>query len=200
MQDTHLVLHGLAIKKHANAEAVSSVIDVPLERVQTLLDDAVARGRAVHAKGGYMLSPTARMALDGEYSRYYDALRNNDAFSAAYEAFEKINVELKTLITDWQTMSIGGQRVPNDHSDKAYDASVVDRLGELHERADSILSRLCKGLPRLHTYQDKLLAALEKAEAGETQWVSDARSESYHTVWFELHEELLRLMGRERSE
>lgn len=200
MQDTHLVLHGLAIKKHANAEAVSSVIDVPLERVQTLLDDAVARGRAVYAKGGYMLSPTARMALDGEYSRYYDALRNNDAFSAAYEAFEKINVELKTLITDWQTMSIGGQRVPNDHSDKAYDASVVDRLGELHERADSILSRLCKGLPRLHTYQDKLLAALEKAEAGETQWVSDARSESYHTVWFELHEELLRLMGRERSE
>ena len=70
----------------------------------------------------------------------------------------------------------------------------------MHERADSILSRLCKGLPRLHTYQDKLLAALEKAEAGETQWVSDARSESYHTVWFELHEELLRLMGRERSE
>ena len=31
-------------------------------------------------------------------------------------------------------------------------------------------------------------------------WVSDARIESYHTVWYELHEDLLRLMQRERSE
>ena len=47
---------------------------------------------------------------------------------------------------------------------------------------------------------DKLLAALEKAEDGAIEWVSDAKIESYHTLWFELHEDLLRLMGREREE
>jgi hypothetical protein len=42
--------------------------------------------------------------------------------------------------------------------------------------------------------------ALEKAEDGATEWVSDAKIESYHTLWFELHEDLLRLMRREREE
>ena len=41
---------------------------------------------------------------------------------------------------------------------------------------------------------------LEKAEDGKVEWVSDARIESYHTVWFELHEDLLRLLGRQREE
>ncbi len=49
-------------------------------------------------------------------------------------------------------------------------------------------------------YREKLEAALEKAEKGAIAWVSDAKIESYHTVWFELHEDLLRLMRRERSE
>jgi hypothetical protein len=30
--------------------------------------------------------------------------------------------------------------------------------------------------------------------------VSDARTPSYHTVWFELHEDLLRVLDRERDE
>ena len=38
------------------------------------------------------------------------------------------------------------------------------------------------------------LNAGEKAEKGAVAWVSDAKIESYHTVWFELHEDLLRLM------
>jgi hypothetical protein len=55
-------------------------------------------------------------------------------------------------------------------------------------------------LPRLSFYQDKLMEALEKAEDGEIQWVSDARLESYHTIWFEMHEDLLRVLGRVREE
>ena len=46
----------------------------------------------------------------------------------------------------------------------------------------------------------KLGTALEKAEDGAIEWVSDAKIESYHTLWFELHEDLLRLMRREREE
>lgn len=198
--DLHLVLHGLAIKKHADAQAVSTLLGLPLERVNAALADAVKRGRAAEAQGRYLLTPTARMALDGEYSKYYPDLRGNADFIAAYEAFERINVELKTLITDWQTMDVAGQRVPNDHSNEAHDQRVLDRLGDMHERADKILARLAAGLPRLQIYRDHLLQALEKAEDGAIEWVSDARIDSYHTVWFELHEEVLRLMGRTRSE
>jgi hypothetical protein len=198
--DMHLVLHGLAIKKHAGADAVAKLVGLTTERAQAALADAVKRGRAVEAQGRYVLSPTARMALDGEYSKYYGALRSNADFVEAYEGFEKINVDLKQLITDWQTMEVGGQRVPNDHSNEAHDQRVIDRLGKLHERADTLFARLAAGLPRLQIYRDHLLQALEKSEDGAIEWVSDARIDSYHTVWFELHEELLRLMGRVRVE
>ncbi|MGQ0700726.1 MAG: hypothetical protein ACT4PZ_21100 [Panacagrimonas sp.] len=200
MQEMHLVLHGLAIKKHATAEAVAELVGLPAERVSTLLADAEKRGRVAQAQGRYLLTPMARMALDGDYSRYYDGLRKNADFVAAYEDFERINVELKTLITDWQTLEVAGQRVPNDHSSKEHDRRVIDRLGDLHERGDKIFARLAAGLARLKIYRDKLLAALEKAEDGEIAWVSDVRIDSYHTVWFELHEELLRLVGRSRTE
>lgn len=200
MQDMHLVLHGLAIKKHATAEAVATLIGLPLERVRATLSEAVKRGRAAEAQGRYLLTPTARMSLEGEYSKFYDGLRRDTDFVAAYEGFERINVELKGLITDWQTMEVAGTRVPNDHSNEAHDQRVIDRLGALHERADRLFARLAAGLPRLQIYRGHLLAALEKAEDGDIRWVSDARIDSYHTVWFELHEELLRLMGRTRTE
>lgn len=200
MQDMHLVLHGLAIKKHASCEAVADLIGLPVERVRALLADALTRGRAVEAQGRYLLSPTARIALDGEYSRHYDSLRRNAEFVTAYEAFEQVNIALKSLITDWQTMEVGGTRVVNGHADPDYDQRILDHLADLHERADRIFAPLAAALPRLQVYPDKLLAALEKAEDGAIEWVSDVRIDSYHTVWFELHEDLLRITGRTRSE
>lgn len=198
--DMHLVLHGLAIKKHADAAAVAKLVGLSTERASAALAEAVKRGRANEAQGRFILAPMARMALDGEYSKYYSDLRANTDFAAAYEGFERINLELKQLITDWQTMDVAGKRVPNDHSNAAHDEKVIDRLGDLHERADKIFARLAAGLPRLQIYRDHLLQALEKAEDGAIEWVSDARIDSYHTVWFELHEELLRLMGKTRVE
>ena len=111
-----------------------------------------------------------------------------------------INRELKQLITDWQTVEIGGSRVPNDHSNKDYDARIIDRLSALHERFEPVLKSLVACAPRLAVYQRKLEEALAKVEDGDIAWVSDARTESYHTVWFELHEDLLRLLGRVRDE
>ena len=39
-----------------------------------------------------------------------------------------------------------------------------------------------------------------KDYTGEIDWVSGVRIDSYHTVWFELHEDLLRMLGRTRQE
>ena len=119
---------------------------------------------------------------------------------AAYERFEVINRELKALITAWQTLEVGGKRVPNDHSDSAYDERILDRLATLHERAESVIDGLAKRLPRLARYATRLGVAQERAENGEVEWVSGIRCDSYHTVWFEMHEDLLRLLGRQREE
>ena len=200
MTDTYLVLHGLAIKKHADAAAIAAAVELDEAEVQAALDEAVAKGRAVRAGEAYSLTPVARVALDGAYSRLFAAQRGDESFGAAYERFEAINRDLKALMTAWQTIEIDGESVLNDHTNKDYDDRLIDRLGALHERAEAILQQLSAGLPRLAIYARKLEAALEKAEDGAIEWVSGARIESYHTVWFELHEDLLRILGRTRQE
>ncbi|MAA74071.1 MAG: hypothetical protein CMN28_05140 [Salinisphaeraceae bacterium] len=200
MNEKHLVLHGLAIKKHGTPEAVAELMGLNEDRARQLMDEAVANGRVNEAGGKYMLTPMAQMSLKSAYSKEYADPRGSENFLQAYQNFERINVDLKQIITDWQTLDVGGDKVPNDHSNSEYDEQVIDSLGELHERVEPVLDQLAGGLSRLAIYKDKLLAALEKAEDGDIQWVSDAKIDSYHTVWFELHEDLLRITGNERDE
>ena len=200
MNQTHLVMHGLAVKKHATPEVVAGIVGLETDEVRKVLVSLVEAKRVAEANGKYLLTPAARMALDSDYSRLYADVRVHPDFKAGYEGFERLNGALKQLITDWQTLPVGGARVPNDHSNKDYDAKIIDRLAELHERAELVLKRLAGVVPRFQIYDEKLRAALGRSEDGAIQWVSDAKIESYHTLWFELHEDLLRLMGREREE
>ena len=198
--EQHLVLHGLAIKKYAHPDAIASLLDLPPGRVKQVVDEGVAKGTVIDVGGKFAVSPAARLSLHANYSRFYGALRNDKAFRDAHLDYEKINHDLKSLITDWQTMKVAGKLVPNDHSDEAYDDKILSRLSKLHEHAKRILAALAQSLPRMKVYSEKLEEALDKAESGDLAWVSDAKTDSYHTVWFELHEDLLCLLGEQRKE
>ena len=200
MREIHLVLHAFAIKKFASIEDAASQTGLDEARVRTLVSEAVAGGRLNEVDGKYMLTPTAQITLQGVYAKVYAALRGDAGFRADYEAFERINDELKQLMTDWQTLTIAGETVANDHSDPDYDERIISRLGRLHDRAERLLERLAHQAPRIGYYSRQLLSALEKAEDGDIRWVSDATVGSYHTVWFELHEDLLRVTGQARRE
>ena len=103
------------------------------------------------------------------------------------------------LMTRWQTVTVGGEAVPNDHTDADYDARIMDELGKLDEEAGPVLDVLAGLVPRLAVHRRRLTEALDRASAGEIDFVSGVRVASYHTVWFELHEDLLRLLGRTRE-
>jgi hypothetical protein len=195
-----LALHGLAIKKMSTADVVADILGLEVTDVSTALEAAVAAQQVAIVRDAFMLKPAGQAALDAAYPKMFAGLRASEDFVAAYERFEVVNNDLKQLITDWQTLEIAGSRVPNDHSNKDYDDGIIDRLGTLHDRAETVLDVLALAETRLGRYTDKLLVALEKSEDGETDFVSGARVESYHTVWFELHEDLLRILGQERDE
>lgn len=200
MKPTQLALHGLAIKKHATAVEVAAITGLSEADAAQHLDAAAAAGRAMKSGEKYMLQPAAQIALKSSYSRDFAAQRADQAMQAAYDDFERVNEQLKALITEWQTLEIGGHSMPNDHSDPDHDARVIDRLGDLHERAEPVLDGLAAGLERLAVWKELLLTALERAEDGDIAWVSDATCMSYHTAWFEMHEDLIRVLGRERME
>jgi hypothetical protein len=195
-----LALHGLAVKKAGSAAAVADLLGRDETEIAAALDEAAAGGLAIGANGTYMATPAGRSWLDEQYPTAFAPLRDNPDAAAAYERFERINRELLALFTDWQMVPAGGERVPNDHSDADYDHGVIDRLGQQHERAQRPLGQLAELEPRLAEYTRRLETAYDKVLAGEIDFVSGARVDSYHTVWFELHEDLLRMLGREREE
>ena len=54
--------------------------------------------------------------------------------------------------------------------------------------------------PRLSRYLDRFAAALAAVQAGDESMVASPLKDSYHTVWFEMHEELILLSGRNRAD
>jgi hypothetical protein len=197
--DEFTALHGLVLKKAGQAEEVAEVLGASVDEVTPALDAAVAEKRAIAGRGKYMVTPAGRAFLDEQYPVLFAELRADPGADAAYAAFEKVNRELLALMTRWQTVTVGGEAVPNDHTDADYDAAVLDELAKLDEEAGPVLDVLAGLVPRLGVHRRRLSEALDRASAGETDYVSGVRVASYHTVWFELHEDLLRLLGRTRE-
>lgn len=115
---------------------------------------------------------------------------------STYERFLVFNVEFLRICTDWQ-LKPGNQ--PNDHSDAAYDFKILERLDRLDERAAALIEPLGKAVPRFAGYRGRLTDALDRI--GEDRaWLASPRCDSYHTVWMQLHEDLLTAVGVNRSD
>jgi hypothetical protein len=54
-------------------------------------------------------------------------------------------------------------------------------------------------LDRFDTHRARLRTALKRVDDGEPDWFTSPRIDSYHTVWMQLHEDLLLALGIERS-
>lgn len=200
METDMLTLHGLVIKKAGTATQIASILGVPEADVQQALGHALSAGDVVAAGEMYMPTPVGRDKLDASYGRAYADVRSDAAFVGAADRFESINKRLLDLLTRWQTVPQAGTTVPNDHSDVAYDNAILDELGDLHDRAEATLQALADGVSRIGLYSARLAAAYDRSLAGELDYVSGVRVDSYHTVWHELHEDLLRILGRDRQE
>ena len=106
----------------------------------------------------------------------------------------------RSTLSSKETREIDGEQVFNDHADAAYDVSVMADLGALHADAGPWLDGLGDGPSRLRIYRTRLDRANEAAQGGDGRYVASPRVDSYHSVWFELHEDLIRLAGRNRAD
>jgi hypothetical protein len=113
-----------------------------------------------------------------------------------YERFLVFNNEFLRICTDWQ-LKPGNQ--PNDHSDAAYDFKILERLDRLDERVAALVEPLGKAVPRFAGYRQRLTDALDRI-GGDRAWLASPRCDSYHTVWMQLHEDLLSAVGVNRAD
>ena len=189
----------LAIKGFAGPDALGLALRASEDEAQALLDRLVADGLAEIAVGSFRLTADGRSVGD-ELIAEDGALWGGDRALAALDAFILLDGRMKETVTAWQTREVNGAQTFNDHTDAAYDARVLAGLAALHADADAWLIPLVGQLPRLASYRARLESAVAQATGGDGRYVASPRVDSYHSVWFELHEDLIRLSGRTRAE
>jgi hypothetical protein len=100
----------------------------------------------------------------------------------------------------WQQIDVGGHKVPNDHSDRDYDEKIITRAAKLVARLKRITGAFGEHDPRFLRYGERLDAALDRVDRGQREYLSSPGLESVHNIWFEFHEDLLRSLGKARTE
>lgn len=177
----------LLVKGYATPEQAADCLLIPLESGRRLFEELVSSADAEQAVGAYRLTDAgkirARMDLDAERAMWPGA-------DAALDEFIVFDRQVKEIVTAWQ---MRGESF-NDHSDAAYDAAVLGRLATLHQQIREWLPA------RFARYAARFDRAIAAIAAGDTKFVASPRVDSYHSAWFELHEELILLAGRTRAD
>lgn len=149
---------------------------------------------------GWTLTATGRRRCQDLLVAELDAAGARDRVVDAYLDFLPLNAELLSICTDWQVVVVGDDHLPNDHADPLRDAAVLARLDALHPAALRVTDSLAAAVDRFGAYGRRLDHAHARVVAGGTEWLTRATGDSYHGVWFELHEHLLTVLGRERTD
>lgn len=195
-----LVLHGLRLKGFAEVGHVCALADLEAATVQGELEQLQADGLVLYREGrltGWALTAAGRAEQEARLKRELEACSARETVRDAYKRFLDLNNDLLGVCTAWQMRD---EATINDHSDASYDKGVIAQLVELHRKVEPILTDLEATLDRYRGYRPRLEAALERLVAGENDWFTKPLIDSYHTVWFQLHEDLLNTLGIERSQ
>jgi hypothetical protein len=59
---------------------------------------------------------------------------------------------------------------------------------------------VARHVDRFGRYRSRLRAALARVDEGDHDWLTSPRVDSYHSVWMQLHEDLLLALGTDRSD
>lgn len=197
-----LVLHALRLKGIAESAVVARSSVVTEEEAAAQAKELAAEGLVQRRDGklsGWSLTKEGRAEHSARVAAELHGSGQRAAVDAAYRRFLAANGDMLGTCTAWQLRDEGGVQVVNDHADAAWDAAVLDRLQELDRRVQPVLDLLDGSLDRFACYRGRLATALAKVLAGELEWFTKPVIDSYHTIWFELHEDLLCTLGIERA-
>jgi pyruvate, orthophosphate dikinase len=192
------IVRALLIKGSATPDALAEALMSSPQQVPPVLDALVGEGLVERQ------ADAVRLTRDGQTKGHAlitaDQLRWGAAHAeAALDAFHALDLRVKEAVTAWQLREVAGAQVLNDHTDPAYDAGVLDQLAGLHHDTAEWLESISEAPPELRRYLSRLERALGLARKDQ-RFVASPRVDSYHGVWFELHEELILLAGRSRAQ
>jgi len=197
-----MVLHTLRCLGFASAQRVGAILEAlaPIDVEDHLLSLAT-QGLVNHHPGefgGWGVTDAGKMADAEQVLVELEQTGARDHVRAAYGDFVDLNQRALDIFGAWQLRTGGTTTSLNDHTDRAYDSRVLEQLAVLDAEARPLCARLSAHLYRFSHYRPRLASALARARSGDLDQVTDSL-DSYHTVWFQLHEDLLVTLGTGRE-
>lgn len=191
-----LVLHGVRLAGFATIEAAAQRANLQTNVVNDWLAALESRSSVEHMAfgdaSGWILTEDGK-ERDTELLREELNVSGAEAeLRVALEDFENmVNDRLVRVITSWQLQS--------DVEQESSSNAVLQELTGLAEALDGLMLPLANRLPRFSRYPRQFREALEQADRGDMRWIAGVGVLSCHTVWAELHQDLLSSVGRERT-
>lgn len=184
------ILHVVRIRGVVPDDGIARALDVSPEQLQSLREGLISDGALLHREGrrvsGYVLTEEGKERHAGEIASRMDGLQ--DSLMPVYEQFLTMNGRIKGMCSNWQR--IEGEA-------KRWDA--IDELETFDSTAQVVFQRAGAVVPRFIKYGQGLRTALEMLGEGDLRYFTSPLVESYHTVWFEAHEDFLLCLGIDRA-
>lgn len=180
------VLRVVGLKGTATAESLSAALLCDVDTVKQALNAAMP---FLQLTPGIRLNTVGRAELHRLLG--LEALSiDSDEFERIYGSFAPLDQRFKVAVTEWQLS-------PKTKADLS---TLVGVLVDLRKNLDAILEASYVQVPRLARFEERFGIALEAIGAGDTTMIASPINDSFHTIWFELHEELLHCCGRNRTD
>ena len=173
-----MVVNYLREKRTGTIEEIKESTGLESEELKSILSDCETNGILQVENGIYSIGPRL-----SEYEEQF-------------AKFVIMDQKLKKIMYDWQGKTIGDQYIINDHTDREYDFSVLERLFDIDEK----LRNLLKGEEIYKELLSKLEYALQQVESGDYDWMAKYTIDSYHTVWIQIHEMVADMAAKEYVE
>jgi len=192
--DAFAVLRSLRLKGQAPVAVLVAGTGFAQSDIERILDGAQNAGLCTYNDAYWQMTPAGFSWVEDNLT--YDR-PDRSAAESLHERFLPLNEQFKQLAFDWQMRD---PQTLNDHKDAAYDARVLTRLDTLHEQMRELVASAGRLNTRLRPFVTRFEQAFDYVKNGDTQFLMSPRVDSYHTIWFEFHEELIGMTGRTRAE
>lgn len=185
------VLQALRLKGRATAGELATSLamnqsDVEAE-LHALAESHLVVERTTGKRPGWMLTGEGRESYDATLAE----LRTPavmERLTETYETFLNSNVSVKDLCARWQAVTDDAERF-----------EILEELEEIADRVAASLTSAGEVVTRFGAYPGRLTNALGKS-ADDHRYVVSPTVDSFHTVWFECHEDYLLMLGRSREQ
>ncbi|CAH0265002.1 hypothetical protein SRABI26_03496 [Arthrobacter sp. Bi26] len=189
-----LTLHAMRLLGFADTESVAERFGQDPHHAERLLIDAGAKGWALRSSfggtRGWSLTVAGRTENERLLAAELDSTGGYAVVTAVHAKFAPLNADVVAACSKLQLHWLADGDQPNGGIDEQTHqtfAQAAASLSDLEVRLTAVLSRF-------GGYAKRLEQAVANA-ATEPAWLTATDRDSFHRVWFELHEDLIATLG-----